>query len=93
MICRRGGIGKQDIGAIRIYSDRSPSSKYRPSAAEIFAAKIKGPDKEEAIRIVPLPGGPRGRAMRRRRRQCAAARLCAKGAHKFRKKPGFRQAA
>jgi ATP-dependent RNA helicase DeaD len=59
MICRRGGIGKGDIGAIRIF-DASTEFEVSASAAEEFAQKIKRPDKEDNIRIEALPGGPQG---------------------------------
>ena len=59
MICRRGGIGKQDIGAIRIF-DGSTEFEISATAADEFAAKIKRPDKEDNIRIEALPNGPQG---------------------------------
>lgn len=59
MICRRGGIGKQDIGAIRIF-DGSTEFEISATAADEFAAKIKRPDKEDNIRIEALPDGPQG---------------------------------
>jgi ATP-dependent RNA helicase DeaD len=58
MICRRGGIEKHDIGAIRIY-ETSSEFEISGDAAEQFALFIKRPDKEEHIRIEPLPDGPR----------------------------------
>jgi ATP-dependent RNA helicase DeaD len=61
MICRRGGIVKQDIGAIRIYGAHS-EFEIAASAAEKFSANLKRPDKEENIRIEPLQGGPQGEA-------------------------------
>ena len=59
MICRRGGITKGDIGAIRIF-DASTEFEISASAAEDFAVKIKRPDKEDNIRIEALPNGPQG---------------------------------
>ena len=59
MICRRGGISKGDIGAIRIF-DASTEFEISASAADDFAAKIKRPDKEDNIRIEALPNGPQG---------------------------------
>lgn len=59
MICRRGGIGKSDIGAIRIF-DASTEFEVSANAAEAFAQKIKRPDKEDNIRIEALPSGPQG---------------------------------
>ena len=61
MICRRGGIGKQDIGAIRIF-DSSTEFQISANAVDEFAAKIKRPDKEDNIRIEALPNGPQGDA-------------------------------
>ena len=57
MICRRGGIDKQDIGAIRIFDTTSEFEISAP-AAEQFAVKVKGPDKEGHIRIEAMPDGP-----------------------------------
>jgi ATP-dependent RNA helicase DeaD len=59
MICRRGGIGKSDIGAIRIF-DASTEFEISATAADEFAQKIKRPDKEDNIRIEALPDGPQG---------------------------------
>ena len=59
MICRRGGISKGDIGAIRIF-DASTEFEISASAAEDFSQKIKRPDKEDNIRIEALPNGPQG---------------------------------
>ncbi len=59
MICRRGGIGKQDIGAIRIYGS-STEFQISANAVDGFTAKIKRPDKEDSIRIELLPDGPQG---------------------------------
>jgi len=61
MICRRGDIGKQDIGAIRIYGNHS-EFEISGEAAERFSNNLKRPDQEEAIRIEALPGGPQGEA-------------------------------
>ncbi len=58
MICRRGGIEKHDIGAIRIF-EMSSEFEISGDAAEQFALSIKRPDKEEHIRIELLPEGPR----------------------------------
>jgi ATP-dependent RNA helicase DeaD len=59
MICRRGGIDKNDIGAIRIF-DTSTEFEISAQAAELFTAKIRRPDKEDNIRIEALPDGPQG---------------------------------
>jgi ATP-dependent RNA helicase DeaD len=61
MICRRGGIDKHDIGAIRIL-DTTTEFEISASAAESFAVKIRRPDKEDNIRIEPLAGAPQGHA-------------------------------
>ncbi len=58
MICRRGGISKNDIGAIKIY-DTITEFEISANAADNFAAKIQEPDKEN-IRITKLPNGPQG---------------------------------
>jgi ATP-dependent RNA helicase DeaD len=57
MICRRGGIDKHDIGAIRIM-DTSTEFEISRTAAESFAVKIRRPDKEDNIRIEPLANAP-----------------------------------
>ncbi|MBI1205618.1 MAG: DEAD/DEAH box helicase [Rhodopseudomonas sp.] len=58
MICRRGGVEKNDIGAIRIYEHHS-EFEIAAEAAERFVDKIKRPDKEQHV-ILPLPDGPQG---------------------------------
>jgi ATP-dependent RNA helicase DeaD len=55
MICRRGGLDKSDIGAIRIM-DTTTEFEISARAAESFAVKIRRPDKEDNIRIVALAG-------------------------------------
>ena len=60
MICRRGGIDKNDIGAIRIYQSIT-EFEISAKAAANFAAKVQGPDKDD-IRIEQLADGPRGEA-------------------------------
>ena len=57
MICRRGGIDKTDIGAIRIL-DTTTEFEISGRAAESFAVKIRRPDKEDNIRIEALTDGP-----------------------------------
>jgi ATP-dependent RNA helicase DeaD len=61
MICRRGGIDKNDIGAIRIM-DTTTEFEISKEAAESFALKIKRPDKEDNIRIELLEDGPQAQA-------------------------------
>jgi len=57
MICRRGGIDKRDIGAIKIM-DTTTEFEISQRVAESFAAKIKRPDKEDSIRIEPMADAP-----------------------------------
>ncbi|MGN6463040.1 MAG: DEAD/DEAH box helicase, partial [Pseudolabrys sp.] len=59
MVCRRGDISKNDIGAIRIYAAHS-EFEISGQAAEKFSANLKRPDKEGNIRIDALPDGPQG---------------------------------
>jgi ATP-dependent RNA helicase DeaD len=59
MICRRGGIEKADIGAIKIY-DGNSEFEISAAAAEKFMTMIKRPDKEDNIHIEPLANGPEG---------------------------------
>jgi ATP-dependent RNA helicase DeaD len=66
MICRRGGVQKQDIGAIRIM-DTTTEFEISARVAESFAVKIKRPDKEDNIRIEALLDGPQGEATPERR--------------------------
>jgi ATP-dependent RNA helicase DeaD len=61
MICRRGGIDKHDIGAIRIM-DTTTEFEISKAVAEAFAVKIRRPDKEDNIRIEPLADAPQGQA-------------------------------
>jgi ATP-dependent RNA helicase DeaD len=68
MICRRGGIDKQDIGAIRIM-DTTTEFEISERAAESFAVKVRRPDKEDNIRIEPLGDAPQGQAPSEKRVQ------------------------
>lgn len=61
MICRRGGIDKRDIGAIRIL-DTTTEFEISERVAESFAVKIRRPDKEDNIRIEPLTDTSRDQA-------------------------------
>jgi ATP-dependent RNA helicase DeaD len=61
MICRRGGVEKQDIGAIRIL-DTTTEFEISQRVAESFAVKIKRPDKEDSIRIEAMADAPGGQA-------------------------------
>jgi ATP-dependent RNA helicase DeaD len=66
MICRRGGIDKQDIGAIRIM-DTTTEFEISGRAAESFAAMIRRPDKEDNIRIEALGDAPPAQAASEKR--------------------------
>src|SRR6516225_11210132 len=57
MICRRGGIDKGDIGAIKIM-DTTTEFEISERVAESFAAKVKRPDKEDSIRIEAMADTP-----------------------------------
>ena len=61
MICRRGGIDKRDIGAIRIL-DTTTEFEISEHVAGSFAIKIRRPDKEDNIRIEPLADTPPSQA-------------------------------
>lgn len=62
MICRRGGIDKGDIGAIKIM-DTTTEFEISERVAESFAAKIKRPDKEDNIRLEPMADAPQREAL------------------------------
>jgi ATP-dependent RNA helicase DeaD len=66
MICRRGGIDKNDIGAIKIM-DTTTEFEISRAAAESFALKIRRPDKEDNIRIEALAEAPQGQAPQEKR--------------------------
>jgi len=61
MICRRGGIDKHDIGAIRIM-DTTTEFEISKRVAEAFAVKVQRPDKEDNIRIELLGDAPQAQA-------------------------------
>jgi ATP-dependent RNA helicase DeaD len=61
MICRRGGIDKRDVGAIRIL-DTTTEFEVSEQVAQSFAVSIRRPDKEDNIRIEPLADAPRDHA-------------------------------
>lgn len=61
MICRRGGIDKHDIGAIKVM-DTTTEFEISERVAESFAAKVKRPDKEDSIRIEPMTDAPQAQA-------------------------------
>ncbi len=66
MICRRGGIDKHDIGAIRIL-DTTTEFEISERVADAFAVKIRRPDKEDNIRIEPLADAPQGQSPQEKR--------------------------
>jgi ATP-dependent RNA helicase DeaD len=57
MICRRGGIDRHDIGAIRIL-DATTEFEISVRAAESFAAMASRPDKDDNIRIEVMAEAP-----------------------------------
>jgi ATP-dependent RNA helicase DeaD len=61
MICRRGGIDKHDIGAIRIM-DTTTEFEISERVAESFAVKVGRPDKEDNIRIEAMGDAPQAQA-------------------------------
>jgi ATP-dependent RNA helicase DeaD len=61
MICRRGGIEKNDIGAIRIM-DTTTEFEISNRVAESFAASVRRPDKEDNIRIEAMADAPQAEA-------------------------------
>jgi ATP-dependent RNA helicase DeaD len=95
MICRRGGIDKHDIGAIRIL-DTTTEFEISERAADSFAVKIRRPDKEDNIRIEPLTDAPQSRPPAEKRshpprRESEEAGHSARGNEKFRSKSGPKQ--
>jgi ATP-dependent RNA helicase DeaD len=66
MICRRGGIEKQDVGTIRVL-DTTTEFEISGRVAASFTAKVRRPDKEDNIRIEPLADAPRDHAPSKRR--------------------------
>jgi len=60
MICRRGSIDKNDIGAIRIYATHT-ELEISGQARKQFSVNLSV-DKEENIRIEAMPAGPQGEA-------------------------------
>lgn len=61
MICRRGGIDKNDIGSIKI-SETTTEFEIAERVLESFTAAMRRPDKEDNIRIEPLTGAPQNQA-------------------------------
>ncbi|NIJ34153.1 DEAD/DEAH box helicase [Sphingomonas oligoaromativorans] len=66
LLCRRGHITKQEIGAIRIAADHT-LFEIDPAAAQRFSASLKrtaGSDEEGDVLIEPAAGGPPPRGPR-----------------------------
>lgn len=89
MICRRGGIDKGDIGAIKIM-DTTTEFEISERVADSFAAKIKRPDKEDSIRIEPMADGPQRQAASQER-SYAPRREAADGDHRERQSDRARE--
>jgi ATP-dependent RNA helicase DeaD len=70
LLCRRGHITKNEIGAIRIGANETAFEIPRAVAGK-FAAALKrtqsNADDEGGVRIEPLPGGPREQGRQDRR--------------------------
>ena len=60
MLCRKGGVGKEQIGAIRIF-DRETQFEVAEAAADQFAANVRRPG-GEPVRVERLARGPERRA-------------------------------
>jgi len=65
MLCRRGSIKKEDIGAIRIL-DAVTEFEISARVADRFAARIRRPDKEDSIRIEAMQNAPARAAVHNR---------------------------
>jgi ATP-dependent RNA helicase DeaD len=69
LVCRRGGITRKDVGAIRV-SDHSSVIEVAASAADGFHTAIRRPDRRDAnVKIRPFEASPPARAERRPRRE------------------------
>ena len=95
MICRRGGIEKNDIGAIRVF-DNETKFEITAQAAEQFAVNLKRPDKEDNIAITLLPDGapvdmPREPGGGKPERPKHYGKPRGDGAPAFQKRPGFKK--
>jgi ATP-dependent RNA helicase DeaD len=66
MICRRGGIDKSDIGAIRVM-DTTTEFEISQRVVDSFTVKIRRPDKEDNIRIELLADAPQGQPSQEKR--------------------------
>jgi len=61
MLCRRGSIKKEDLGAIRIL-ETVTEFEVAARVASRFAARIRRPDKQDSIRIEALQNASRDTA-------------------------------
>ena len=61
MLCRRGNISREDVGAIRIF-DRETKVEIRPELAAHFARSIQASEGAGAVRIERIEAGPSRRA-------------------------------
>jgi ATP-dependent RNA helicase DeaD len=59
MLCRRGNVSRQDIGAIRIF-DRETKVEIRPDLAQHFARSVQATAGVGSVAIEPVndEGGP-----------------------------------
>ena len=88
MICRRGGIDKRDIGAIRIM-DTTTEFEISERVADRFVARIRRPDKEDSIRIEAMAEAPQGQGQaqtRSEKRSQAPRREARDSEQRFEKK-------
>ncbi len=61
MLCKRGGVTKRDIGAIRIF-DRESKVEIAPRVAEAFAAAVAGPAPAGETIAIERTSAPNGSA-------------------------------
>src|SRR5690606_21402965 len=77
LLCRRGHITRNDVGAIRIGANETHFQVPRAIASRFAAAgarTARADDDGAAVTIVPAEGGPREAADQRRRDHAAPAR-------------------
>jgi ATP-dependent RNA helicase DeaD len=72
LLCRRGHITRQDIGAIRIAAGETMFEVTRAAASRFMDAvrRTADPDSdgEQGVRIEPVPGNPRDLARQNKKR-------------------------
>ena len=81
MLCRRGSIKKEDIGAIRIL-ETVTEFEISARVANRFAARIRRPDKEDSIRIEAMKDASPGEVARDQDRPSKPHGKTAKGSDK-----------